>query len=140
MTVKSNLDAKIFLALLTRLQTMSGGYDIVQPGATYPTSADKAFIVVQDIRFDPEARFVGADTENENRGLFALSIMTPINWTHTQQLGIAGMIRDHFSKAAKYTYDDVTVVILDTPSYVGNSRRDESFNRLDAQFRWRASG
>lgn len=140
MPVKSNLDAKIYLALLTRLQSMSGGYDIVEPGETYPTSADTAFIIVQDVRFEPTSPFQGATTQNENRGLFSLAVMTPLAWTHAQTLGITGLVRDHFPKSSKHAYDDVTVEILETPSYVGNADRDESWNRLPVNIRWRAAG
>ena len=138
--IVNQLDAKVYTALITRLNTMSGGYDIVEPGETYPTAADTAFIVVQDVRLDPVSRYVGGNTPNENRGLFNLAVMTPLAWTHSQTLGIAGLIRDHFPKSAKYTYSDVTVEILETPAYVGNSDRDVSWNRLPVNIRWRAAG
>lgn len=140
MSVKSNLDAKVYLALINRLNTMSGGYDIVEPGQTYPTAANTAFIVVQDVRLEPSSPYIGGTTSNENRGMFSLAIMTPLSWTHAQALGIAGLVRDHFPKSSKYTQDDVTVEILQTPSYVGNAMRDESWNRLPVDIRWRCAG
>lgn len=140
MAVKTQLDAKIYLALLTRLQSMSGALTLVQPGETYPTSADAAFIVVQDVRFEPESRYIGGTTDNENRGLFSLAVMTPLSWNHSQTLGIAGLVRAHFPKSTRYTQDDVTVEILETPSYVGNAERDEAWNRLPVNIRWRCPG
>ncbi len=140
MPVKSNLDAKIYLALYNRLAAMSGGYDIVQPGETYPTAADTAFIIVQDVRFEPSSPFQGSPTQSENRGLFNLAVMTPLAWSHVQTLGVAGLVRAHFPKSSKYTYDDVIVEILETPSYVGNADRDEAWNRLPVNIRWRCAG
>ncbi len=139
MTLVTQLDYKIYAALRDRLLTMSGGYDIVEPGETYPTSADTAFILVQDVRFDPTSRYVGGDTPDEHRGQFALAVMTPLEWTHAQGLGIAGLVRAHFPKAGKYTKDDARVEILDTPS-AGTAYRDEAWNRLPVTIRWRCSG
>ena len=140
MAVKTQLEAKIFQALLARLNTMSGGYDIVEPGETYPTSADTAFIVVQDVRFEPDALYIGATSSNENRGMLSLSVMTPLSWSHSQTLGIAGLIRDHFPKSLTLTYSDVQLEILRTPYIDGNAMRDESWKRVNVMVRWRAAG
>lgn len=140
MTIRSQFDAKAYLALITRLQSMGGSHPIVEPGQTYPTSADEAFIVVQDVRFEPDTPYIGGNTANENRGVFSLAVMVPLSWSHVQGLGIAGLVRDHFPKSAKYTYDDVTVEILDTPSCIGNAYRDESWNRIPVNVSWRAAG
>lgn len=119
---------------------MSGGYDIVEPSETYPTSADTAFIVVQDVRFEPDPLYIGGTSSDEHRGTFSLSVMTPIAWSHSQTLGIAGLIRDHFPKTLKLTYSDVTVEILRTPFIDGNTMRDESWNRCNVMIRWRGAG
>jgi len=137
-TVVSQLDAKIYASLRDRLLTLPGGYTLVDQSETYPTEADTPFILVQDVRFEPASRYLRG--ENENRGLFSLAVMTPLEWTHFQTLTIAGLIREHFPKSAKYTKDDVTVEILETPSYVGNAYRDKSFNRLPVNIRWRCTG
>jgi len=140
MTVKSQLDAKVYLALNSTLQAMVGAYDIVEPDETYPTDAGRAFIVVQDVRFEPTSPFVGSDTQNENRGILSLSVMVPLSWSHAQALGIAGDIRATFPKGSRHTWDDVLVSILETPTYEGTSRRDMGFRRLDVQVRWRCAG
>lgn len=140
MSVKTQLDAKIYSALIARLNTMSGGYDIVEPGQTYPSAADEAFIVVQDVRFEPDAPYVGWSTADEHRGAFSLSVMTPLAWTHNQTLGIVGLIRDHFPKSLKLTQNDVRVEILRTPFVSGSPRRDEGWTRADVMVRWRAAG
>ena len=140
MTIIPQLEAKIYKALIDRLDLMPGGYAIVEPGENYPTQADTPFIVVQDVRFEPTSPFVGGSTQNENRGQFSLAVMVPLEWTHFNALTVAGLIRAQFPKSAKYVNDGVTVCILETPSYVGNAYRDGPFNRLPVSVRWRAAG
>ena len=137
-TVIPQLDAKIYKCLIDRLNAMPGGYVIVEPGETYPTEADTPFILVQDVRFEPISRYMRG--ENENRGLFSLAVMTPLEWTHFDTLTVAGLVRAHFPKSAKYVNDGATVEILETPSYVGNAYRDGAFNRLPVSVRWRCGG
>jgi hypothetical protein len=140
MALIDQLDAKIYDALITRLKTMSGGYDIVEPGDTYPTAANAAFIVAQDIRFEPNPRYVGDMTPDEHTGTLNLSIMVPLSWTHGQLLGVAGLVRDHMPKSLRLYGDGFSVEILRTPFVLGASQRDKSWHRLEVQVRWRCSG
>lgn len=140
MALISQLDAKIYDTLITRLKTMSGGYDIVEPGETYPTSANAAFVVSQDIRFEPIQRFVGDLTPDEHRGTLNLSIMVPLSWTHGQLLGVAGLVRDHMPKSLRLDGDGFRVEIMRTPFVLGASQRDKSWHRLEMQVMWRCYG
>lgn len=140
MTIIAQLDAKIYAALIARLKLMPGGYPVVEHNQNYPTQADTPFIVVQDVRFEPTSPYIGGTSSNENRGMFSLAVMVPLEWTHFHALTVAGLIRSWFPKSEKYRNDGVTVEILETPSYVGNSYRDGPFNRLPVQIRWRAAG
>jgi len=139
MPLITQLDAKIWLALKARLDTLPGGYPIIDPGETYPTNAGQAFILVQDVRFDPVPRYTNLGAPDEHRGQFALAVMTPLKWTHAQSLGVAGAIRAHMPRGAKYSNSDVTVTILETP-FAGVAYRDGPFNRLPVTVRWRAAG
>ena len=139
MPLIQQLDAKIWLALKARLDTLPGGYPLVVDDETYPTEADSAFILVQDVRFDPEPRYANAGAPDEHRGQFSLAVMTPIEWTKTQRLGVAGLVRAHMPRSAKYTYQDCTVEILETP-FIGNAFRDGPFNRVPVTVRWRTAG
>ena len=139
MALIAQLDAKIYLALIARLKLMPGGLAIVEPGQTYPTSANVPFILVQDVRFDPDTPYVGNSEPDEHRGIFALAVMTPLDWTHAQGLGISGAIRVHMPKGAVYSNGGATVQILQTPS-AGTAYRDGAWNRLPVSIRWRCSG
>lgn len=140
MSLKSNIDSKVYYGLLTHLQSMAGGYPIVEPGEVYPTDAGTPFIVVQDVRFDPDSPYIGGSTADENRGNFNLAVMTPLAWSHTQNLGVAGQIASHFPKGEKIAYSDVLIQLLQTPKYVGNSFRDAGFMRTPIDIRWRCAG
>lgn len=140
MTIKTDLDAKIYIALRDRLESMSGGYDVYEPGKTLPTAADTAFLLVQDVRFDPDPVFTNAASEDFHTGEFNVAVMTPLAWTHAQTLGIAGLIRAHMPKGYKAVVNDVTVTIRETPFYAGTAYRDQAWNRLPVSVRWRAWG
>jgi hypothetical protein len=139
MPLITQLDAKIYLALMTRLKLLPGGYAIVEPGETYPTAGNVPFILVQDVRFDPDTPYIGNSDPDEHRGIFALAVMTPLDWTHTQGMGIAGAIRAHMPKGAAYSNGGALVKILQTPS-AGTAYRDGAWNRLPVSIRWRCSG
>jgi hypothetical protein len=139
MALIEQLDAKIYQALKARLDTMSGGIAVVEPDETYPTESDTPFIVVQDVRFEPDPRCIGDNTRDEHRGTFELAVMAPLEWTHSQLLGVAGIVRSHFPKSLKLYYDDVKVDIHRTP-FAGLTYRDGPFNRLPVSIRWRCSG
>jgi hypothetical protein len=140
MALITQLDAKIWLALKARLDTLPGGYDIIDAHENYPTDTSKPFILVQDVRFDPVPRYVNPSSSDEHRGQLAIAIMTPLDsWTYAQQIGLAGAIRAHMPKGAQYTNADCVVRILETPS-IGTAYRDGPFNRLPVFIRWRTAG
>jgi hypothetical protein len=139
MPLITQLDAKIWLAIKVRLDTFPGGYPVIDPGQTYPTNAGQAFILAQDVRFDPVVQYAGNASPDEHRGQIALAVMTPLEWSHAQTLGLAGAVRAHFPKGAKYIYQDCTVQILNTP-YTETAYRDGPFNRLPVIIRWRCAG
>jgi len=132
----TQIDAKIWEALKDHLDAMSGGFPIVLPGETYPTDADVAFIVVTDVRFGNVRIYIGSTADDQHGGTLSLSVMVPLSWTHTQQLGVAGIIRQHFAKDTKL---DVLVEIVKTAD-IGTAYRDGAFNRLPVNVNWRAMG
>jgi len=69
-------------------------------------------------------------------GDFMLDIMTPLSWTHSQVLGIAGNIRAWFTKDLLL---GGLVRITKTPA-VTVSYRDGGFMRLPVSVSWRAVG
>ncbi len=139
MALLDQIDAKIWLALKARLDSLPGGYPIIDPNETYPTNAGQAFILAQDVRFDPVAPYTNAGAPNEHRGELSIAVMTPLEWTHAQSPGISGAIRSHMPRGAPYAHGDCTVEILATP-FAGAAYRDGPWNRLPVTVRWRAVG
>ena len=133
------LDAKIFKALNDRLDTMSGGYTIVEPNEVYRPSADEAFIFEQDVRFDNVRPHIDTGSSDWLTGVFSLSVMTPISWSYLQSLGIVGLIQDHFPKDLQLTASDVLVKITHKPQAIGNGYRDGKLFRIPVSIRWSCS-
>lgn len=130
------IDAKIYDALKLRISTMPGGFTIVYPGDIYPTSADVAFIVVTDARFGNERLYNDTAASDNHTGQFMLDAMVPLSWTHSQLLGIAGVVVNWFTKDLRLSG---LVRIEQTPA-VTTSYRDGGFNRLPIAVSWRAVG
>lgn len=142
MPLITNLDAKIYGALRDRLAAMSGGYHISEPGETYDPPANVPFLLIDDLRFDPNRPYTNTDASDWHTGALAVSILTPATWTHMQRMGVAGLIREHFPKDLRLTYSDATVVIRETPFVAGSAYRDGAIGmmRLPVLIRWRAWG
>ncbi len=132
----TQIDALIWEALKDHLDTISGGFPIVLPGEAYPTDADTAFIVVTDVRFGNVRLYIGSTADDQHGGALSLSVMVPLAWTHTEMLGVAGIIREHFAKDMKL---DGLVEIVKAAD-IGTGYRDGAFNRLPVTVTWRAMG
>ena len=132
----TQIDAKIWEALKSHIATMPGGFDIVEPSGIYPTDTTAAFIVLTDVRFGNVRLYIGSTADDQHGGSLSLAVMAPLDWTHTQLLGVAGIIRNHFVKDTKLAG---LVEITKTPD-VGIAYRDGAFNRLPVNVTWRAMG
>ena len=132
----TDIDAKIYESLRARIASMPGGYAIVYPGQVYPTNVTTPFILVTDVHFGNDRRYLGSDADDWHTGDFMLDIITPLSWTHTQVLGIAGIIRAWFTK-------DLVLgglVRIEKIPAVTVAYRDGGFMRLPVVVNWRAVG
>jgi Bacteriophage related domain of unknown function len=132
----TQIDAKIYEALRARIASMSGGIAVVYPGQIYPASPDVPFILVTDVKFGNDRVYIGSSADDVYTGDFMLDIMTPLSWTHSQVLGVAGNIRAWFTKDLLL---GGLVRITKTPA-VTVSYRDGGFMRLPVSVSWRAVG
>jgi hypothetical protein len=140
MSIVPYLDPKIYIALRDHLAAMSGGYDVVLPGEDYPSSADTPFLLVQDVRLEPRAYYTGRNDPEDTRGIWSVTLMAPLNWTHTQMLGVAGLIRTHFSRNVKLIEGDAVVQITAFPYIATQAYRDGAYLRMPINIPWRAVG
>lgn len=132
------IDIKIYLALMAKLNAMSGGYTIVEPGETYPTDPSAPFIAVDDKRFDSDRLYVGSDDDN-NEGIFNLAVMMPLSTDHKHGLQVVGLIKSHFTKGVAIYYDGVRVKLTKSPQ-AGSAYRDDAFYRVPVMIYWRCIG
>jgi hypothetical protein len=130
------IDAKIYEALRARIAAMPGGIAVVYPGQVYPPDVTVPFILVTDVKFGNDRVYIGSDADDVYTGDFMLDIMTPLSWTHSQVLGVAGNIRAWFTKDLLL---GGLVRITKTPA-VTVSYRDVGFMRLPVSVSWRAVG
>jgi hypothetical protein len=127
--------AQIYIALRNRL-TYTGGPVIVQPGQDYPTAVQTPFVLIQDESLDTPRAFTGATPERQ-RGIFALAVMTPLEWTHAQSLGMADAVALRFPKGLVLPIANGNPVRIERPGQlVASAYRDGAFNRQPVHIYW----
>jgi hypothetical protein len=128
--------AKIYDALIAHADAMPGGFALIKHGEIYPTDASVAFIIATDVRVGVDRIYAGSNSDDVHNGFLMMDVMAPLSWSHSQLLGVAGLIRDHFNK------DNILegiVRVIETPSTT-TAYRDGAFNRLPVLIRWRTVG
>lgn len=127
--------AQIYIALRNRL-TFSGGPVIVEPGQAYPASPAVPFVLIQDERIDTLRRFASSTPERD-RGIFALAVMTPLEWRHAQSLGLAATVAARFHKGLVMPVTNGNPVRIERPGQIiGSAYRDGAFNRQPVHAYW----
>lgn len=128
--------AQIYIALADHLRGMRDAPVIVEPGQDYPPTPGTAFVLIQDERLDVPRVFASA-THERQRGIFALAVMTPLEWSHAQSLGLAGAVADRFPKSLVLPVAAGNPVRIERPGQlVASSYRDGSFNRQNVHVYW----
>lgn len=140
MSTIAYIDPKIYIALRDHLQAMSGGYAIVLPNEDYPSSADTPFLLVQDVRLDPDKLYANDDATEELRGIWSVTLMAPLSWSYTQMLGVAGLIRTHFLSEPKLYESGARVEITGAAYIATQAFRDGAYMRLPINIPWRCAG
>jgi hypothetical protein len=130
-----NIEARIYKALIDRLKTMSGGYEVVEPGQKYPTAANAAFINVVDFRRPVDRVYAASTADDLHMGILECAVMVPTAWTHMQLIGIGMLIKSHFPKDLR-----LDVLRIDKSAMIMSSYLDGAFVRLPVSISWRALG
>jgi hypothetical protein len=132
--------AQIYIALRNRLQSMPNAPVIVEPGQTYPTAVETPFILLQDERFENPRRFASTTAKERQRGIFALAVMVPLEWSHSQLLGISGAVVARFPKGLVLPVSGGNPIRMEKQAQVVNSAyRDGAFQRQPVHVYWRVS-
>lgn len=140
MTVVSNVDGKIWLALKSRLDVF-GGCTVHYPMENYaPTSGD-TFLIVQPVTTEYGGPLpIQAECGQPLTGFLNLSVLCPVDWTFAQLMGLAGQAADHFPNDARYSYADVVVKINGRSRVQGGVALNPPWNRVEVQVPWIAWG
>ena len=129
--------AQIYIALRNRLQTMPSAPVIVEPGEAYPPDISEPFILIQDERFDNPRRFASTAAKERQRGIFALAVMTPLEWTHSQSLGLSGLVAARFPKGLALPITGGNPIRMEKDAQlVANAYRDGAFQRQPVHVYW----
>lgn len=139
MTVKSNVEAKSWLALLSRLSQWTE-CDIALPDEKFEPTAGEPYLIVQPVGLSYENEVITVNCGDEHRGVLNISTVVPFTWDYAAHIGLSGRVCDFFPNGARYIYDDVSVHILDRPRVLFAPRIDGSGNRQELQVNWRVWG
>lgn len=134
-------EAKIWQALVTRLDDWAGVEDMVLSNTVYKPSVDKPFIYVQPVWIDYEDQGIGYECGSEFRGYLNMAVRVPIaTWTAAPHMALANRAMALFTYGGKYTYQDAHVTIHERPKLSASIYLDGAHNRIDARVPFRAWG
>jgi hypothetical protein len=140
MAVIDNFEGKIYRALIERLNTMTGGFAIVEPDETFTPDVNECHLIVTDIRNPLVDSYTGFSSADKHEGTLQVDVCAPLGWNHAQIMGVANKIRAHFPKGLNLSYGGASLFVKTTPQSLGSSYRDGSFNRLPVSINWHAQG
>lgn len=139
MTVKTNVEAKSWLALLGRLREWNE-CAIAFPDEKFEPVAGQPYLIVQPVGLFFENEVISIDCGDEHRGTLNISTVVPFTWDYAAHIGLSGRVCDFFPNGSRYYYDDVSVQILDRPRAIFAPIIDGSGNRQEVQVNWRSWG
>lgn len=130
------VETKIWMALKSRIATITGGLAIAYPADVY-TPTDAAYIAVGRVNIAPERVFV-ASGAHERRGTLTLSHVAPIGHDQAVYEEAGAKIAAHFPADLCMNFQGVAVRIV-SASHVVDGYRDGSWWRTPVNVFWRAS-
>lgn len=140
MTIKTNVEAKSYLALRNRMCRWTE-CDIAWPDEKYEPTGRVPYLIIQPVGLSFDNQVITSSTCGvEHRGTWNISTCVPFTWDYAAHVGLSGRVCDFFPDGDKYKYDDVTVQILDRPRVIFAPRIDGPVNRSEVQVNWRVWG
>ena len=132
----AEVETKIWMALKSRIATISGGLAIAYPADVYtPTNA--AYIAVGRVNIAPKRVFI-ASGAHERRGTLTLSHVAPIGQDQAVYEEAGAKIAAHFPADLCMNFQGVAVRIV-SASHVVDGYRDGAWWRTPVNVFWRAS-
>ena len=127
-------ETKIWLALKSRIATITGGLAIAYPADVFTPGA-AAYIAVGRVNIAPERVFV-ASGAHERRGTLTLSHVAPIGQDQAVYEEAGAKIAAHFPADLCMNFQGVAVKIV-SASHVVDGYRDGAWWRTPVNVFWR---
>ena len=132
----AEVETKIWMALKSRIATITGGLAIAYPADVY-TPTDAAYIAVGRVNIAPERVFV-ASGAHERRGTLTLSHVAPIGQDQAVYEEAGAKIAAHFPADLCMNFQGVAVRIVSAP-HVVDGYRDGAWWRTPVNVFWRCA-
>lgn len=131
------IEVNAWLALKARMDQWTE-CPVMYPGVIWTPDASLPFLIVQDVGLSADdASTLSYNCGAEYRGMFNVSVMTPLNtWTYAQQKGLAARVGNHFVYGSTLSYGGTNVKLTQPSRIIGNTRYDSTHNRLEVQVPW----
>lgn len=142
MTVITNLEAKIWMALRGRLAAWTET-PVYFADEVYSPAANQPYVLAQYVGLSSGVgQTVGYDCGDDHRRLLNLSVFTPIGqgYNLAVSLGYAGRLSDVMWQTPILYYSDATVQITERPTLVGTPTPNPPWNRIELQVNCRSWG
>lgn len=140
MTVVSNANGKIWLALKSHIETWTECY-VMFPEDNYAPDATETYLIVQNVLTDYGGTIpVSIQCGRPFSGIINLSVLRPSDMGYDGHIGLAGRVADHFQEGSALRYDDIEVRINGRPRVIGNVSLQAPWNRLEVQVPFLAWG
>lgn len=140
MTVITNADGKLWLALTTRLNQWTE-CPVHLPMENHAPTATDSFVIVQQVSLDYGGLIpITAECGVPFVGFLSLGVCVPTDWSYAQLVGRAGRLADHFADGARMTYQGLTVEVSGRSKVSGTVSLQAPWNRLEVRVNWRAWG
>lgn len=140
MTVITNADGKLWLALKSRLDQWTE-CKVMLPMENYAPTATQTFIIAQNVSLEYGGPLpIHAQCGVPFVGNLSMGVCVPTDWSYSQLVGLAGRVADHFSDGLRMTYQDLTVEVSGRSKVSGTVSLQAPWNRLEVSVPWRAWG
>jgi len=129
--------AKIWAALKSHLDTITGYTIHYNLDAAITPDVTAPYIIVQDLRQEPERQYIGNGAGNYYRGSLEIGVMVPIDgWTYPQGLQYAAGFAAEFPEGLVMTYENMRLQVSKEPHILGVAYRDGAFSRYPVSVQW----
>lgn len=131
------IETKIWLALKSRIDTLSHGYPLAWPSEKFTLTGADPYIRVAHLPATPLDDAVTSKTTGNRTGVLVLTLVYPLGQKPAVYIDLAAQIASHFRKGQDMTYKGTCVKVTDWP-HVAGGFEDSGFWCIPVRISWRA--